>query len=304
MRWLTSRLMFLPILSYSDGYGFTYGGRVSTIDLLGIGERLSVPLTWGGTKRAALEFERTFKRGPLTRVQSSVGIWNRENPHYDIDDQRVELKARAERQFTRFFRTGVEAARSNVSFDPVDDRIWTFGADAAFDTRGDPAFPRNAVYLGAGWSALHVNGDPGINRYTADARGYLGVVGQLVLAARAQYFTADAPLPPYEQWLVGGASTLRGFSAGTFIGDRAAVSSAELRLPLTSVLRGAKFGVMGFFDAGKAVSHGERLQDARWEQGAGGGIFIIAPLVQINLDVAHGLRGGPTKLHLGMGFSF
>ena len=27
---VTSRLMFLPILSYADGYGFTYGGRVST----------------------------------------------------------------------------------------------------------------------------------------------------------------------------------------------------------------------------------------------------------------------------------
>ena len=58
---VTSRLMFFPILSYADGYGFTYGARVSTIDLLGAGERLSVPLTWGGTKRAALEAERGFK---------------------------------------------------------------------------------------------------------------------------------------------------------------------------------------------------------------------------------------------------
>ncbi len=29
-RRMTSRLMFLPILNYADGYGFTYGGRVST----------------------------------------------------------------------------------------------------------------------------------------------------------------------------------------------------------------------------------------------------------------------------------
>jgi len=74
---LRSKLMFLPILSYADGYGFTYGGRVSTVDLLGIDERLSVPLTWGGTRRAALEFERVFKTGPLTRIESSFGIWNR-----------------------------------------------------------------------------------------------------------------------------------------------------------------------------------------------------------------------------------
>ena len=31
-----SRLMFLPIITYADGYGFTYGGRVSTVDLLGL----------------------------------------------------------------------------------------------------------------------------------------------------------------------------------------------------------------------------------------------------------------------------
>jgi hypothetical protein len=69
-----SRLMFLPILSYADGYGLTYGARFSTVDVLGAGERLSLPLTWGGTRRAALEVERTFTRGPLTRVTSSVGI--------------------------------------------------------------------------------------------------------------------------------------------------------------------------------------------------------------------------------------
>ena len=62
------RLMFLPIINYSDGYGFTYGGRISAKDTLGMGERLSVPLTWGGTRRAALEIDRTFKSGPLTRV--------------------------------------------------------------------------------------------------------------------------------------------------------------------------------------------------------------------------------------------
>jgi len=296
-------LMFLPILNFTDGYGFTYGGRVSTQDLLGAGERLSVPLTWGGTKRAAIEFERTFKRGPLTRVLSSFGIWNRENPHFDIDDQRVELKARAERQFAHVVRMGVEGTSSSVSFDEIDDRLWTFGANAAFDTRGDPAFPGNAVVLGGGWSALNVRGLPAINRYTADARGYLRVVGQSVVAGRAQYFNTDATLPPYERLLLGGASTLRGFRAGAFDGDRMVVTSAELRVPITSVIHGAKFGLTVFADAAKAVDFGTSLKDGEWHRGAGAGVFIIAPLVKINLDVAHGFHGD-TRLHLGSGFSF
>ena len=116
-----SRLMFLPILGYDDGYGFTYGGRVSTIDLLGAGERLSVPLTWGGTRQAALEFERTFTTGPLTRIGSTFGISQRENPHFELDDQRVEWTARAERSFAGLVRTGVDTSQSTVEFGP-DER--------------------------------------------------------------------------------------------------------------------------------------------------------------------------------------
>jgi Omp85 superfamily domain/POTRA domain, FtsQ-type len=301
-RRVASRLMFFPILNYADGYGLTYGGRVSTVDLLGAGERLSVPLTWGGTQRAALELERTFKTGPLTRVLSSVGISNRENPHFNIDDQRVELTGRAERQFARLFRTGIEATRSSVSFGQLDDHLWTIGADAALDTRGDPGFPGNAVLLGGGWSALHVKGLEKINRYNADARGYLRVFRQNVLAGRLQYFTSEATLPPYERLLLGG-SNLRGFRAGAFDGDRMVITSGELRAPITSVLKGAKLGVTVFVDAAKAVDFGASLGDAEWHRAAGAGLFLIASPVRLNLDVAHGFSGG-TRVSLGTGFSF
>jgi hypothetical protein len=304
-RWLTSRLMFMPILSYADGYGFTYGGRVSTIDLLGAGERLSVPLTWGGTRRAALEFERTFKRGPLTRVESSFGISQRENPHFELDDQRVEWKGRAERSFASLVRTGIETTQSTVEFGTLDDRLWTLGADVVLDTRGDPAFPRNAVRLGAGWTALHVRRlDTPINIVSGDARGYLGLIRQAVLAGRVQYTAADDTLPPYERLLIGGSSSLRGFRTGTFDGDRTFVTSAELRVPITSVLSGAKLGATAFFDASKAFNVGEKLQGATWHQGVGGGVFLIASVVRINLDIAHGLKDGDTRVHLSSGFSF
>ena len=301
---VSSRMMFFPILSYADGYGFTYGARVSTIDLLGMGERLSVPLTWGGTKRAALEAERGFKTGPISRVFASFGIWNRENPHFEIDDQRVELKARVERQFAHMFRVGVDGSRSSVEFGTLNDDLWTFGTSGALDTRQDPAFPSNAIYLGAGWSALNVRGQDRINRYEADARGYLRVIGQAVLAGRAQYFTTDATLPPYERLLLGGSSNLRGFATGTFDGDRMMVTSGELRVPLTSVLHGAKLGVSAFMDVSKIADYNVSLKGVTWQRGAGGGLFIIAPLVKINFDIAHGLDGGGTRLNLGTGFSF
>ena len=218
---LRSKLMFLPIVSYADGYGFTYGGRVSTVDLLGIDERLSVPLTWGGTRRAALEFERLFKTGPLTRISSSLAIWNRENPRYEIRDQRFEVKGRAERVFADVFRAGVDASSSTISFGTLDDDLWTLGTSAGIDTRLDPAFPGNAIWTTAGWTGMHFRTIPGtVNRFSADARGYLRAFRQIVVAGRAAYTGADASLPLYERLLLGGSSSVRGFGTGAYDGDR------------------------------------------------------------------------------------
>jgi outer membrane protein assembly factor BamA len=302
---INDRLMFLPIVNYSDGYGFTYGGLLSAKDTLGLGERISVPLTWGGTRRAALEIDRTFKSGPLTRAESSIAIWQRENPHFDIDDRRVELKGRAERRIARLLRLGAQASKSSIDFGAVDDDLWTFGTDALVDTRSDPTFPRNAFVLGAGWNGLHFRSQPTrIDRYNTDARGYVGIIGQAIGAARVQYTRASAHLPDYERILLGGASTLRGFRTGTFDGDRTLVTSAEVRVPITSVLSSARLGVMAFFDAAKAWDFGSRFEDARWHRGLGGGVFLIAPLIKLNLDVAHGLTDGDTRVHLAAGFAF
>jgi len=302
---LRSKLMFLPIISYADGYGFTYGGRVSTVDLLGIDERLSVPLTWGGTRRAALEFERVFKTGPLTRIESSFGVWNRENPRFEIRDQRVELNGRAERVFADVLRAGVDASRSTISFGILDDDLWTIGTSLGVDTRLDPAFPANALFVTGGWTGMHFRTIPDrVNRLTGDARGYLRVFRQIVVAGRASYTGTDASLPPYERLLLGGSSTLRGFDTGAFAGDRILSTSAEVRVPLTSVLNGAKLGITVFTDAGKAWDVGSSMDQAEWHRGVGGGLFLIASIVRINLDIARGLKTGDTKVHLSSGFTF
>jgi hypothetical protein len=314
-RRITSRIMFLPILSYADGYGFTYGARFSTVDLLGAGERLSVPLTWGGTRRAALEAERTFDGGPFTRILGSVAIWQRENPRREIDEQRREVKGRAERNFAQIIYLGADTSRAGVDFGALDDRLWTVGADAALDTRANPGFPANAVYLSARWTALNLSEasssfltgaipERRIDRYTLDGRGYLRLIRQAVLAGRVRYSTADAPLPVYERWLIGGSDTLRGFDTGAFEGDKALVTSAELRVPITSVISGGKLGVNVFMDAAKTTDYGLKLKNAEWQRGAGAGVFLIASIFRLNLDVARSLDGAGTHVHLSTGFVF
>ena len=271
---LRSKLMFLPIISYADGYGFTYGGRVSTVDLLGIDERLSVPLTWGGTRRAALEFERLFKTGPLTRIASSLAIWNRENPRFEIRDQRVEVKGRAERVFADVFRAGIDASSSTISFGTLDDDLWTLGTSARHrHARLDPAFPGNAV-CDDGRLDRHALPDHPRNRSIASRPTPAAIFAPSGRSSSRAAPPTPAPTPACRP--TNGSSSadrhrVRGFGTGAFDGDRTFVTSAEVRVPITSVLSGAKLGLTVFYDAGKAWDFGSRMEDAQWHRGAGAG---------------------------------
>ena len=309
-RRLRSHLMFFPILQYDDGYGWTYGARTSMVDVAGKGTRLSVPLSWGGTRRVALELDRTFKSGPLTRLSGSFGLAQRENPHFSIDDRRLVGEARAERRLFGRLTLGAGIARSRITFAPVRDSVWTSGADVTLDTRNDPSYPIDAVLASAAWNRLHGVGTTSfsasasaIDRYRLDARGYKRLFGQNVFAARVGYDTASAALPSYEQWLLGG-STLRGTRGGAFAGDKRFVWSAEVRIPFSSPLSTGRTGFNVFADGGSVAGYGERLADQPRHRSVGAGVWLTAAIFSVNLDVARSIDGHRTRVHFGTGFSF
>lgn len=295
--------MFLPILHHEDGYGFTYGARVSFVDRLGPRSRISVPLTWGGERQARVQLERTFTRGPIDRISGEAGIGRRENPHYEIADRRTSYGARVESSVPRWLRLGAGAGVDDVKFGDVNDRLKRAGADLTLDTRVDPAFPRNAVHATFGWERLAFDAGRA-NRKTADVRGYLGLFGQTVLAVRGLSVTSDTPLPSYEHSLLGGSANLRGFDAGFKADDNLAAVSAELRIPLTSPLNIGRFGVKAFVDAGTAYASGAKLKDQHLDhRGIGGGVYLHLTVLSLALDVAKA-RGGDTRFHFGMGVTF
>ncbi len=148
------RLMFLPILDFEDGYGFSYGVQVARPEPVGTRSRLSFPLTWGGDKRAGVRFDKELEKGPLTRVQAGADIERRTNPFFEEDDDRDRVLVRAERDVGRSLRLGATAAWEHVSFLDAHDRFVRTGADVVLDTRIDPMLARNAVYARAAWDHL------------------------------------------------------------------------------------------------------------------------------------------------------
>jgi len=303
MRTLRAHTMWMPILRSEDGYGLTYGARLSLVDVLGRRTRLSAPLTWGGERRAALEIERRFERGPLTRAIGAFGISRREHPVSDIGDTRTGFSLRGERAVASWLQVAGAGGISDVAFGDVDERLKTFGGDVVLDTRRDPAFPRNAVYAAIGVERLLFDTSPDTTRLTADARGFLGLFGQTVLALRAQHVRASDPLPAFEQVLLGGDATLRGFPLGYRAGDRLVSGSAEIRIPLSTPRRLRRLGVAVFADTGTIYGARETLDSAVWDTGVGAGVFLQGPLVGLRLDVARGL-GSATRVHFSLGATF
>jgi len=185
----------------------------------------------------------------------------------------------------------------------LHQRFTTVGTSLSVDTRSNPAFPRNAVFASAGWRSFSPEAGQRTNRFHLEARGYLGLIGSTVLAARFLSDTADRPLPAYEKALAGGAETLRGFRAGSFVGDNLAAGSVELRCPVNSPMGLGQSGIRVFGDAATAYDHGVTLGDAAWHYGVGAGWYLRAPMVDFAVDVGYGIDRG-ARAHVTAGLRF
>ncbi len=296
--------LVMPILDRDEGHGLTSGVRFTLAGALGERSRLSVPLTLGGTRQAALEFEKGFDVGPVHTVRGGLSVSRLENQHYIVGDRRTSVWIGADRQIVDSLRVSTRVGWSDVRFGPINDRLATYQVGLEFDTRRNAGFPRNAVFTKAGWQWL----DPGrrgasILMPQIDARGFLGLFGQMVLAVRARYQGASAAVPAYAQPLLGGFGSIRGHRVGQWAGDKLAAASAELRVPLSSPLRLGKIGLRIFFDTGATYNVNERLGQTRFSQGAGAGVFFNLAFLTLQLDAAHDLRGG-ARLHVATGVSF
>jgi outer membrane protein assembly factor BamA len=304
-------LMFLPLLDFEDGYGFIYGAQLARPGVAGAHSRLSFPLTWGGDRHAAAQLEKSFDattgllgtHGVLTRVETGGSIDQRTNPYFQADDTRDRIWFRGERVIGGSLTAGGTAAWQRVSFGGSTDRFAEFGLDVAFDTRLDPMLARNAVYARASVSHLNFENAGAVNRTALDGRGYIGLPGQSILVLRAQREDSDVPLPPYLKSLLGGMANLRGFRAGSAVGDTLVAGSIEVRTPLTSPLKVGKFGVNAFVDVATVYDNGQRLSDQPFHEGAGGGVWLSAAFFRMTFVVAHGVGEG-TRAHFGTTLSF
>jgi hemolysin activation/secretion protein len=124
-----------------------------------------------------------------------------------------------------------------------------------------------------------------------------------VLVLRVYRQGSSAPLPPFLKPLLGGTANLRGFKAGTDVGDNLLSGTAEVLVPVSSPLRTVKTGISVFTDMGAAWDKGERLSDQELLHGYGAGVWFSLAFVRASVSVAHGAGSG-TRVHLGGAVAF
>ena len=306
------RLMVAPLLDHREGYGVAYGALTSFVDTFGPGSRVSVPATWGGHKRIALEMEAPIRGPVIDRLRAGGSRGRRRHPYFDRDVDRARFAVAAQRGLPRGFRMNGEAAWEEVRFAGGSDRFVRTAAYLDYgDYRETPANARrNTVVVRAGIERLAIDGGAGsIMRPRLDARAYRAVGRQAVLAGRLFFAGASGPLPPYERPLLGGSpaagGTLRGWRAGVAVGDRIAAASIELRLPITSVLSEGRIGLRFFYDTAAAYDADRPLRDAAFREGTGAGVFFLPPRFgfPMSIDVAGDPEGG-VRVHVSGGFGF
>ncbi len=161
--------------------------------------------------------------------------------------------------------------------------------------------------------------DTFFSKYSVDLRRYFSKGGprqelnetRRTLAVRLMAGGLTGTVPFFEQYFMGGAETLRGYSEDRYWGSKMVLLSTEYRFPVTSGLTGVAFVDVG--DAWDAPpeyldvddTFGEELpQHSSFEPnfGYGIGIRVRTPIGPIRIDYGFGSEG--SRAHFSLGHVF
>jgi outer membrane protein insertion porin family len=162
-----------------------------------------------------------------------------------------------------------------------------------------------------GSSPTGVFGILNYTRYGVDARRYFSPQGRrsnpkdrrTVFALRLMVGGSSGTLPFSEQYFVGGAESLRGYTEDRFWGNNMFLGSLEYRHPLAPSLTGVVFADVGDAWGGPYqnvkfsgfTQHGQ----PRPNLGAGLGLRVITPIGPIRIDQGFGREGAHTHFSIG-----
>lgn len=313
--------------TFSVGAGYSKAdGMVGIIELgdnnfRGNGDKVKVHWEFGGNA-GNKNYELGFTRPWLDDKQTSLGftVYNMTNQYTDYNNKTLGGDSTYDRkrqgwditlgrpagEFIQNYITLKHRSDSFVEYisgiQPSQQYLTdNFGTTRSvtlmrvFDSRDNVfnATEGKRYSLSAEFAGKAFGGDFDFNKYTAEARQYLKVGGEQVVALRLTAGYADGRMPEAGKFAVGGADTLRGYQDDEFKGDKMLSATAEYRFPVAKKVQGVVFG-----DVGNAwEGEGYKLTDLKGSVGVG--LRISTPIGPIRLDYAKGSEGARTHFSFG-----
>lgn len=250
----------------------------------------------------AVELQKDLSWPLALRLSAGAEAQRRTHPFFQHAADRKSLWGRGDWQPAESLRTGATLKSEALTLAGYHDTVRSLAADARWDTRPDPMLPGNALVARASTARLYL-ASGSLTRTEFEARGYIALHRQSVLVVRALREDLSGPAPPSLKAILGGENNLRGYRAGTAVGDTLVAGALELRVPLSSPLGVARVGVTLFVDTAVVYDEGQRLPDQQWKSGAGGEVWLTAAIFRVSLTAAHGIGAG-TRARVGAGLAF
>ena len=163
------------------------------------------------------------------------------------------------------------------------------------DNRDNIYNPTQGGRISLSGEVAGIGGDFDFQKVTIEDQRYHKVGHAQVIALRGQYGVGWGHISEFNQYKVGGQSSLRGYREDQFRGDRMALATLEYRFPIVSKVQGALFT-----DWGAAWSDGYTPENIHGSVGIG--LALTTPLGPLRLDYGRGSDGG--RVHFTVGGSF
>lgn len=284
---------------------------------------------WIDNKRTGFAiniFDRSFYREPTTALVLSGGqgtitedlLFSEIRRGIRLSARRPkgdyfwqELKFRAEKVYFQQRRI-VGGTIEQVG--GKSDQGWVTGIaySRLIDTRDFPLDPSKGTYFEGEFELAPklFGGSRTFAKLLLDFRRYIPQGKNTVFASRFMVGTAFGSVPIFENFFVGGAETLRGYTIDRFVGRHMVVFNAELRRRFRKELQGVLFVDIGDAFGGpnsldlKAAQAGEpkRRDELKLKVGYGFGIRFVTPFGLLRFDFGFGEEGQRTHFSVGSAF--
>ena len=307
-----------PLVRYSRRHKYQLGGWLDENNLRGKGEVLEFELALLYLQRASASWTRPWlfgQRGLKAKVTLSGQNANFVFRPTECRQRAVDLSLRWQFYRSFFIRgevnygqddyrdgytwaapdRGEGSPTGNIHYDPVKQTRTALSASVGIDTRDNPWYPRQGIFVETGLRHWQSGQFDSYTETNLDARFFVPVpIGKHTLALRASGRRVDGPAQLDNVLFYGGPETIRGYRFGGLEGDEGYLLTVEYRIPLFIMPispRGemVALGLHLFGDAGDAWSEG--ADPGRAWQSFGAGAHLNIDKLQLRFEAARTREG-------------